>query len=357
MSQSNYLNRMFMFKQSLFPSLFVSALATFNVANASELTSKSQEQKGWYQLTFENDAVSLINKSDDGYSNGIKYAWGRVGYQDFDSLNLPSWIAYLSDWTYINQGDSKNYSIAYGVSQGMFTPDDLEESELIEDDRPYAGTLLWHAKIRSYGNNRANSLGLVLGVAGPASLAEQSQTIIHKAIDATTPEGWDNQINNEPVFRVEGEHIERFYDYKFSNNLEFDTSSYSELGVGNLRSDIGTGLTIRLGNMLEQTYSSINPNSSGILTSITNRSKGRFYWQLFTSAYASYVFNDITLNGNTFSDSHSVDLVNEQILVSFGASALYNNWGAVFSIHRGNEQFEGQDNVSKFGSITISYHY
>jgi len=341
----------------LFSGLFSLAFFPGFIIAASGSSEKPSDVTAWYQFTFENDAMSAINKSDDGYSNGMTFNWGYSDYSDFNSIEMPSWIRYISDWTFINQGGSKKYSIAYGVSQSMYTPDDMEQSELIEDDRPYAGTLLWHSKIRSYAHDRANSLGLVLGVAGPASLAEQSQTIIHELIGATIPQGWDNQINNEFVFRVEAEHLERFYRYSFSNAVIFDTSSYSEIGAGNLRSDIGTGLTFRLGNMLDQTYESINPNTSGSMSGATVDSMDKFYWQLFSSAYASYVFNDITLDGNTFSDSHSVDLINEQLMISAGVAALYNNWGFVFSIQRGNKQFEGQTNISKYGSLTISYHY
>lgn len=328
----------------------------FAEANGEQPLADTQQVTKWYQFTFENDAMSAMKQSDDGYSNGIAFYWGRSDYNDFSSIEMPNWLRRISDWTFINQADNQQYSIAYGVSQSMYTPDKIEESALIEDDRPYAGTLLWNSKIRSYANNRANSLGLTLGVAGPASLAEQSQTIIHSMIDATTPEGWDNQINNEFVFRIDAEHIERFYQYSFSDDFAFDSSSYSEVGAGNLRSDIGTGLTLRIGNMLDQTYESINPSSSGVMSGMPT-SNNKFYWQVFSAAYASYVFNDISLNGNTFSDSHSVALVNEQLLVSIGTSVLYNNWGFVFSIHRGNKQFEGQKNVSKYGSLTISYHH
>lgn len=345
-------------KKTLSAKLFKHSLVITSLLCSSNLMATTSEDKinHWYQFSFENDVMALVNVSDDGYSNGLGYAWGRSQYDSFESLDMPQWIRFISDWTFINQGDSKNYSISYGVSQSMYTPTEIEEPALIENDRPYAGTLLWHSKIRHYGNNRANSLGLILGIAGPASLAEQSQTIIHKAIGATTPEGWDNQINNELVFRVSGEHIERFYDYKFTETVGFDTNSYSEAGVGNLNSDVGTGLTFRLGNLLDESYASINPNNSQVVSVLNGKTGKQFYWQIFTSIYASYVFNDIALDGNTFSDSHSVDLIHEQALISAGVYLMYDKWGLAFSTHRGTEEFEGQDGVSKYGSITISYH-
>ena len=328
-------------------------LLTSNFVSANE----QQDINHWYQFSFENDVMALFNASDDGYSNGLSYAWGRANYDTFEVLDLPTWIRYISDWTFINQGDSKQYAISYGLSQSMYTPSEIEEPELIEDDRPYAGTLLWHAKIRNFANNRANSIGLILGIAGPASLAEQSQTIIHEAIGATTPEGWDNQINNELVFRVSGEHIERFYDYKFSESVSFDSSSYSKAGFGNLRSDVGTGLTFRVGNLLDESYAGINPINSRSLNLLTTKTGKKLYWQVFASVYANYIFNDITLDGNTFSDSHSVELINGQASVSGGLYLMYDKWGMAFATNRGTEEFKGQLGISKYGSITISYHY
>lgn len=169
------------------------------------------------------------------------------------------WIRVISEWTYINGDDKRNYSIGYGLAQGMYTPSDLEKEELILDDRPYAGTLLWKARIRSYGSVVADSLGLTLGVAGPASLAEQSQKVIHKIVGATEPMGWDNQIENEPVFRLDVERIFRMGGFNISGPAEFDVNFYSQAGVGNLRSDAGVGLMFRLGNVLQSSFAYLNP--------------------------------------------------------------------------------------------------
>ncbi len=326
--------------------------------NAEKITSYTEDEViSWRKFSFENDAIVIFDPSDEGYTNGFLFSWGENNFNDFSSLALPDWIRYITAWTYINQGDKKNYSVTYGIAQLMYTPDELEESALIEDDRPYAGTLLWGSKIRSYGHNRANSLGLTVGLVGPASLAEQSQTLMHQLIGATEPKGWDNQINNELVFRIEGEHIERFYVHSFSDSLSFDSSAYSKLGVGNLRSEVGTGLTLRFGNMLDQSYAMISPNSSNSITGLNASVTDKFDWQIFTTVYASYLFNDITLTGNTFSDSHSVELEHEQFMISIGTAIIYNNWGVTFSVHHSNDQFVGQKSASKYGSLTLSYHY
>jgi lipid A 3-O-deacylase len=66
--------------------------------------------------------MALVNASDDGYINGLSYAWGRSQYDSFESLDIPQWIRYISDWTFINQGGSKAYALSYGLSQSMYIP-------------------------------------------------------------------------------------------------------------------------------------------------------------------------------------------------------------------------------------------
>jgi len=172
---------------------------------------------------------------------------------------MPNWIRYISDWTYINQGNNRDYAISYVIAQGMYTPADMQQEALIEDDRPYAATLVWQVKLRQYESDVSTSIALDLGVTGPAALAEYSQKGIHKLIDAQEPKGWDNQIGNEPVFRIESEYLNRCAHYYFYETLGIDTSLYAQAGLGNLRSNTGVGLTLRIGSELGETYAYINP--------------------------------------------------------------------------------------------------
>ena len=172
------------------------------------LNASANESNGdWVEFTFENDAFGLIHTSDNGYSNGLDWSWGKAVVNDFDELTLPTWLDSLYGWTYLNQGDNRQYQISYSVSQRMYTPDDLQQELLTEADRPYAGTLLWQSTLRSYDEGVADNLSLTLGIVGPASLAEQMQKQVHKIIDAKEPLGWDNQISNEPVFRIEAQRL------------------------------------------------------------------------------------------------------------------------------------------------------
>lgn len=347
---------MFNYCVKLHSTIFIAALAFLTANGVQAESGPDKNQDRWYSLTFENDAFGVKDTSDDGYSNGISIAWGKGARDRFSDVDMPDWIRAISSWTYLNSGGGKQYSINYSFAQGMYTPGDLEESALIVDDQPYVGTLLWASRIHSYDEQIANSLALTLGIVGPLSLAEQSQTVIHEIIGAREPQGWDNQLHNEPVFRMSAENIIRLYDLSFNKSVEFDANLYSQLGVGNLLSDVGTGLVLRIGNQLDQSYAYINPIPARGVNTLAGSPSDGLNWQIVASAFGRYVFNDITINGNTFKDSHSVDLVNEQGVVSLAFAVSWEKWGFIFSSQRGGDIFEGQTSPTNFGAVSLTYH-
>ena len=50
--------------------------------------------------------------------------------------------------------------------------------------------------------DRLDRLQLTLGVVGPASLAEKTQTAIHKFMGSPVAQGWDHQLENELTLMV-----------------------------------------------------------------------------------------------------------------------------------------------------------
>jgi hypothetical protein len=312
------------------------------------------EQSNWFVVTWEND---LFVFNDDGYTNGISVGWGRGPYDSFETLEIPKWIRTLSGWTYINGSSENDYAISYLVAQAMYTPTDISDPEPILDDRPYAGTLTWEARIRSYDAKVADSLGLSLGFVGPVSLAEQSQKFIHNITDSEEPQGWDNQIGNEPVFRIDAEHISRLLVLNTEGRVEFDTNLYLNGGFGNLRSDVGAGFIFRIGTGLDQSFAYVNPAPARGANTLAGGPSVGFEWQVTAGIYGRYVFNDITINGNTFKDSLSAELEHDQYLVGLSMASSWRNWGFIFSVQRSTDTFVGQDTDGGFGTLSVTYNY
>ena len=305
----------------------------------------------WREVIADND---LFSGDDDGYTGGIAYSWGHTGFSDFGSGNLPDWIhAVTGDW-YISTIPGRRRAIAYTIGQKVFTPDDTESRALVVDDRPYVGMLTWAVDLHAFDDAVADRLALEAGVVGSISGAEQVQDLVHDLSGSDKDNGWDNQIENEIVVRLEAERMWRLAASRLGG-LETDTVGMVQAGLGNLRSDLGAGVTLRIGRGLAGTWAVASPRPTKTARPLTRRRAHR--WQAFLSAYARYVANDVTIDGNTFEDSHSVDLEHAQAIASLGFAYTWADWGILAAYQWGTDEFEGQDSDTELGTLTVSYGF
>ncbi|PKF62698.1 hypothetical protein CW745_04565 [Psychromonas sp. psych-6C06] len=301
-------------------------------------------------LTLEND---MYVHEDGGYSNGLFIDWGYDNLTALDHKVLPDWLAYLAFKTPINDLKERKYRINYSIGQAIQTAIDLETHKLVEEDAPYVGLLGWNVNVASYSDLNMDEFGLILGAVGPVAGGEFVQSFVHDLTGGKKPQGWDNQINNEFVFRVQLRRTWRVYDMPISIG-EFDLLTGIDGGLGNLRSDIATGIGFRFGQQLTHNFSS----STVFPIQKFNRFRpSPFGWYLFANASASYVANDIFIDGNTFQDSHSVDLIHPQFTFSAGLVANLYDISLLFTLVNSSDEYEGQTESSRFGSISLAYHF
>jgi hypothetical protein len=235
----------------------------------------------------------------------------------------------------------------------MYTPDDIGEEEVIEDDRPYAGVLLWSASLHSWRETFSNRYSLSLGAVGPISGAEQVQELVHKLIGVNEAHGWDNQLDNEAVFVLANERLYRLYDGRFANGWEYDFVGMTQLMAGTLRSEIGAGAGFRFGIDLAGSFPAASLIPGRNVHALSGAAS--YEWYAFVNLYGRYVFNDITLDGNYFSDSHSVDLTNEQALYAVGFAWQNSRWGVVASMQESTRTFEERKENTVFGSVSVTF--
>jgi len=204
-----------------------------------------------------------------------------------------------------------------GVAQTINTPDDIASKKLQKDDVPYVGMLSWRANQYAFDDKVVDVLSLTLGIIGPLSLGEQVQKGSHKIIGANKPRGWNHQLDTEPVFRVSAAHNWRLMDGLMSKQFGYDVIGLSKIGVGTIASDINAGVMFRVGEKLTQTFpvTSLLPgrevNPLGIV-------KKAYYF--YIGGVVRYVANDIRIDGNTFSHSHSLNLRHDQYALAAGFS-------------------------------------
>jgi hypothetical protein len=326
-------------------------IASFILIGCSQhaLAQRNSDVEGLSTLIFENDQ---FNMEDGGYTNGLGYSWTYGPFDDFAG-RVPGWLETLGGGLYVATMQDKRRRHGYSVIQEIYTPEETGSKVADPDDRPYAGLLTWQTNWYAYDDRVTDRLELELGIVGELSLAEGAQKVVHEITSADKPEGWDDQLENEPIFRVGAHRGWRLLD-GLLGAIEYDVIGHLAGNAGTRRSDAATGVSFRIGNGLQGSFA--NVSLTPVRDGNWNRTR-RGAWSVFLNLSGTYVFNDITLDGNTFENSPSVDLENSVGSAIAGASWNIGSWGWLFTMRALSDEFETQKTESVYGSLTVSYHF
>ncbi len=255
--------------------------------------------------------------------------------------------------------DTNRISLLAG--QSLFTPDNIAREELIRDDRPYAGWLYVGAGLvseKTTGDRPFLDLFEInLGVVGPAALAEETQTFVHKLKNVQRPKGWRHQLANEPG-------IVFFYQRKWPfrprgspGGMEVDWTPSAGFALGNVYTYLSLGAMLRIGENLPNDYGPplIQPGLSG---SGFFKPQDDFGWYVFAGVEGRAVGHNIFLDGNTYESSHRVtkevfvgDLQVGVVITLFQRVQL--GFTNVFRTTEFKKQREGDE----FGSINLAFRW
>lgn len=297
-------------------------------------------------FTLEND---LFAGHDDGYTNGV-----RASYVSPEA-NIPAWIEQMAAFMpfFPTQGHTR-WTMALG--QGMFAPTDLTLATPDPNDRPYAGWLYGTVGLIADRGSTLDNLQLTLGMVGPASLAGETQRLVHRTIHGTIPQGWDHQLKNEPGLVLS-------YEHKWRGLIEFspfglgaDFTPSIGASVGNIYTHAAASLMFRIGYDLPSDYGPpvIRPNLPGSDFFVPSRTFG---WYLFAGLEGRAVGRNIFLDGNTFQDSPSVDKRMFVGGVQAGVAFTYHNTRLAYTHVLRTHEFRGQANAEQFGALTLSVRF
>lgn len=304
----------------------------------------------FFNILYEND---IFFQEDGGYTNGFALNYARGFDTEFTDKNAPSLLLPLVKLAGFNRETDRFHGISYQIAQVMSTPEDIQTPELQDDQQPYAGLLV--GRINFYGMEQKLSrrLGVVFGVVGPASGAEQSQKVVHGLTGSDEPQGWEHQLHTEPVLRLEGSRTRRLWNANMFRGVETDLAGTGQAGIGNLASEVSTGFRWRMGYGLSDSF----PIAMDLPGREINPTAGMHstHWQIFVNLEARYEFNNLLIEGNSYRDSHGVDLRHEQARVGFGASVNLGNWAFTYEGAFTSKAYRTQPGVGKFGSFSITY--
>ncbi len=204
-------------------------------------------------------------------------------------------------------------TIGFGIRQQLYTPSDIRSDDIRRYDRPYAGFLGLSGAYNLVEQKDFLLAEIVLGVAGPASGAEDFQNLFHENGGIDTPP-WTGQLENS-----------------FHANLYAEFGREWNLNDGPLKWILAANPSIALGT--RDIY--LNPemalyfgkrNSTNL--SMAYNQLGPLKDELFVVLKTAYrfVFYDAMLQGNFAGDDSPFVVEANKHLFRFGLEACW-RWG------------------------------
>ena len=305
-----------------------------------------ETETGTLSLVFEND---LFYGTDRNYTNGVRASWlsGPDGTPDW-ALGAARWFPLFPEGGTVRT--------SYAIGQNMYTPDDIALRNPPRDDRPYAGWLYGSVGLIAETGRRLDQLELTLGVVGPASLAEQTQKIVHEITGSQEARGWDTQLKNEPGVVLTYQRSWRGFVSESVSGFGFDATPHAGGALGNVFTYANAGLMLRLGQRLPLDYGPprIQPSLPGSGFFVPQEGFG---WYLFAGMEGRAVARNIFLDGNTFRDSRSVDKESLVGDLQFGIAVTWRNVRLSYTHVLRTREFEGQDEGDDFGVFSLSLRF
>lgn len=315
---------------------------------------------GTLGLYLEND---LFTGTDEHYTSGFKVSWSSRDLEQLSDSPYANPLLPLFDIIpYINEKDYQK-NLVFALGQNIYTPADTTSSALLPNDRPYAGWLYMSVGVVWKDEVVRNSLVLDIGVIGSWSFAEQTQRLIHDLRGFDSPNGWDNQLNDEVGFTLAYERKWRFPKQERRSGLGWEVLPHAGVALGTVRTFANIGGELRAGFNLPDDFGtpSIGP---GATTSTpvdgqmaADRARFDLGSYLFLRVDGRAVARNIFLDGNTFSDSHSVDKYPFIADLSAGVSMNIKNTKLSYALVYRTKEFKGQDEGQLFGTVSTNWTF
>lgn len=300
-------------------------------------------------LTSENDNYG--SGADQDYTNGIRMTYFKRGMRSPFLVNLAD--KYIPTFE-VNE----TTSVSYSVGQNLYTPQDTQVAIPNPSDRPYAAFLYGSASFSTLSGNHIDDVELTLGIVGPAALGEQTQTTVHHFLGVNEPQGWDYQLENEPGLIVSWQ---RQWPEAYATDIDafrFRVMPHIGATLGNVYTYGSSGLTLQLTPKQFQWQgqpSRVRPAMPG--NGFFAVQDNKFAWSLFAGVEGRAIGRNIFLDGNSFEDSPSVDKKYGVADASAGVSLTYGRTQISYTLNWRSREFEGQDDPSIFGAISIGRRF
>jgi lipid A 3-O-deacylase len=329
-----------------------------------ELPSVENESRVAITLFFENDStpLKLFDRTDRQYTSGIglliahQPAWAEGfarALPSFDGLDDPEAAA-----------------VGYSLQQQIFTPDDLRVPGVRQGDRRYAGYLHVGFFLQRADRRTLDHIELDLGVIGAPSGGEIIQQNWHDFVSIQEPQGWDQQLPDEPTVQLTLRKKWRWALHEQGDTFRHEVIPRIDLALGTVRRHVAADLLWRASWMpLPNDFgpSQLNDPAAPLsgLTALTDDSPlGTLpWWSLYgyIRAGGMLVEHDTLIEGSDFHASTGLDVMPVVGRVEVGLEARWRfdagdlNLG--FYQRFMTDEFEGQTRPHSYGGIAIGWSW
>jgi len=204
------------------------------------------------------------------------------------------------------------------------------------------------------GPSRADRLEaweLDLGIVGPSSLASNAQIAAHRLYAGTPPQGWKNQVHDEPGLALRYRRSQRLAYTEPSWPFCWRADVLGDYGFsfGNVLTAARAGGRLRFGGLRRDFRTDGTAPPSSVIDDGGQPPSLPFYGFLGVEGRA--VLHNIFLDGNTFRRSLSVD--KEPLLVEFTAGLVvpFDSVEVGLSMTVTSPEFEETRSWQRFASI------
>ncbi|THF64904.1 lipid A deacylase LpxR family protein [Pseudothauera nasutitermitis] len=308
---------------------------------------------------IDNDLFGGLGQ-DQGYSNGFLVTWVSPNLGDYvDDPCLPASMRRLNRYLeWLNPAGFDEQNMTMGIGQLLFTPTDRTRTDLIRDDRPYAAALLYGWGYNARRGDHLRTSQVRIGMVGPSAKGRQVQDWWHGIIGTDRFQGWGNQLRDEPVFQILHERRNRIARHESPSGWGWDAIGHWGGSFGNFATYANAGGEWRFGYRLPDDLGTAPLRPGG-----ENMSPVRVHptqmWNthLFVALDTRWVLRDITLDGNTFKTSHSVDKRPLVADLGYGVAVTRGTWRFAFARYHRTREFNGQREVPTYGTVTIGKRF
>jgi lipid A 3-O-deacylase len=315
-------------------------LGGFCGALASEQAGEKSAGKPMWRFEFAND---VIFDSDNQFSNGFtvqRHSQLFDNLEEISGLPISRWLAKRI----LPDREGLYYRNGFTIGQNMQTPDEIENPDLILNDVPYFGMLGAGNTWVAYNDSRFYGFEVVLGITGEESFADELQKAVHTMIDSEDPEGWDHQLDTEPLLNV-------YYMYKRKlwRNPTFDGAVSLDVGAGNFFTGATVALETRFGKMPKGfTYA---PSPLGVAlhydATLPDSRRTLVYGSIIVraSGFAVMMARDgnILVNNNEWTDANVIDPKDVVGAVVVGFHFVRPEWGLHFNYWLGTDTVDDEN--------------